>query len=112
MTRFHGPNVVSCEVVRGTYRTPIIGAYLLPTTLDHLPDIEEALEQFRGQDPILMGDLNVDLDEAQNQCSQLVANMLLEFGLIDLMHHFRQHRRFRHLKTWTQIRQGTVLMER
>ena len=56
--------------------------------LAHIPDLEEALERFRGQNPILMGDLSVDLDEAQNPRSQFIANLLMEFYLIDLMHNF------------------------
>ena len=63
LTRFHWPNIVSCEVFRGTSRTPIIGAYLPPTTLSHLPNLEEFLERFRVQDPILMEYINMELDE-------------------------------------------------
>ena len=40
---FHRPNMVKCKVVFGGQRTPFIGAYLPPSTLDHLPDLEEAL---------------------------------------------------------------------
>ena len=36
-TSFHGTNVVICDVITGTSRTPIVGAYLPPSTLDHLP---------------------------------------------------------------------------
>ena len=68
--------MVSSKVVRGTSQTPISGAYLPPTTLAHLLNVEEAMECFQSQDPILMGDLNVDLDEAQNPRSQIVANIL------------------------------------
>ena len=32
-----GLNTVSYEVVDGNYRTPLIGAYLPPSTLDNLP---------------------------------------------------------------------------
>ena len=53
----------------------------------------------------------MDLDEAQKHCSQLIANLLTEFGLINLMHHFWQPLRFRHLTTWTQVCQVTVLRE-
>ena len=88
-TRFHWLNVVSCDVVRGSPRTPLIGAYLSPTMLTHLPDIEKALEHFRCQYLILMGDLNVELYEDQNLRIQIVADMLTEFGLINLMRHFR-----------------------
>ena len=101
LTRFHRLNVVICKVLRGMFKTPVIRAYLPPTTMAYLPDLEEDLECCRFQDPIFMEDLNVDLDYAQNLRSQLVADMLVEFGLINLMHHFQQMRRFCHLKTWT-----------
>ena len=54
----------------------------------------------------------MDLDHAQKPRSYLVAYLLTEFGLIDLMHHFRKRLHFRHLKTWTHIHQGTLLKER
>ena len=44
-TQFHGTNVVSCEVIPGK-RTLLIGAYLPPSTLDHLTDLAEALKHF------------------------------------------------------------------
>ena len=46
--RFHGTNVVSCEIFTGHTRTPIVGAYLPPSTLEHLPDLYEALQHFKG----------------------------------------------------------------
>ena len=45
--RFHGPNVMSCEVVSGGKRTLFVGAYLPLSTLQHLPDLEEALTRFQ-----------------------------------------------------------------
>ena len=41
--RFHGPDVVSCKIVSGSQRTLLIGVHLLPYTIDHLPDLEEAI---------------------------------------------------------------------
>ena len=41
--RFCRPNVVSCKIVDGNRKTPLIGAYLPPPNLDHLPDLEESL---------------------------------------------------------------------
>ena len=38
-TRFHGPNVVSCEVISGGKQNPLVRAYLLLSTLEHLPVI-------------------------------------------------------------------------
>ena len=68
--RYHRPNVVSCEIVTRLTRTPLVRAYLPPLTLEHLPGLEEYLQRFR--DPIILGDLNVDLDKARSSRSQLV----------------------------------------
>ena len=55
-TRYHGPNVVICELITGLTYTPLIGAYLPLSTLEHLPNLEEALR--RSRDPIVYRDLN------------------------------------------------------
>ena len=72
----------------------------------------ESTRFHRPNNPIVLIDLNVDPDEAQNPRSQIIANLLTEFGLIDLMYHFWQSLRCPHLKMWTQIRQGAVLRSR
>ena len=54
-TRFHGPKVVSCEIFTGIQWTPLITAYLPPANMDHLPDLEEALNGFLVRDTIVMG---------------------------------------------------------
>ena len=38
--RYHGRNVVSCKIVTVRKRTPLVGAYLPPLTLEHMPDLE------------------------------------------------------------------------
>ena len=53
-TRFHRPNMVSCEIVTGMQWTPLIRAYLLPANMDHLPDREEVLNGFLGKENIFM----------------------------------------------------------
>ena len=53
-TRFHGPNVVSYKIVTGRTKTPVVGAYLPPSTLEHLLDVEE-LQQLKGLNPIAPG---------------------------------------------------------
>ena len=69
-------------------RTLVVGSYLLQSTPAHLPNLEEALVRFQGQYPIVLVDINVDLDYVQNPRRQLAADLLKEFGLIYLMHHF------------------------
>ena len=56
--RFRGTNVVSCELVSGDQQKPPFGAYLSPSTLDHLPDLEEVLNRFLGRFHIVLGDIN------------------------------------------------------
>ena len=51
--------------------------------MKHLPDLEEALQRFR--DPIVLGDLNVDLAESRISQRQSVSEFLAEYGLIDLV---------------------------
>ena len=58
LTRFRCLDVVSCKVAADGKRTPPIGAYLPPSTLEHLPELEEALTQSGDQEMIVLGDLN------------------------------------------------------
>ena len=60
--------MVSCELVTGLTRTPLVGAYLPPSNLEHLQDLEESLKRFK--EPIVLGDLNVDLNDARSSRSQ------------------------------------------
>ena len=95
--RFHGPNMVSCEIVTGIQWITLIRAYLLPANMDHLPDLEEALNEFLGIDPIFMGDMNTDVGHMGNPWEQQVADF------------FRKHLRFRLKQTWWQSHQGKLL---
>ena len=63
---FRGPNVVSFKVVGGGKRTPLIGVYLPHYTLDHLPELEKAQTRLKDQDPMVLGEPNVDIDQAHN----------------------------------------------
>ena len=54
-TGAHGPNMVSSEIVTRIQQTTPIRAYLPPTTLDRIQDLEEALNQFLGINTIIMG---------------------------------------------------------
>ena len=39
LTRFHGTNMASYDLIMGNLWTPVMGAYLLPSKLDHLLDL-------------------------------------------------------------------------
>ena len=69
--------------------------------LKHLPDLEEALKRFKA--PIVLGDLNVYLENARSPQIQQVADLLTDYGLIDLVRLFRQQCRLRNLNTCSQV---------
>ena len=107
---YHIPNVASCKNITRLTWNPLFGAYLPLSTLEHLPDLEDAMHRFRY--PIVFRDLNMYLDKARILRSQQLVDFLVEYGLIDLVRHFHQSRRFRNLNTWSQVRQGNVLWSR
>ena len=111
MTRFHRLNMVIYEFFTDGKRTLIIGAYLLPSILEHLPDLEEALTHFRYQYTIVLGDLNSAIGKSQKPHSQYVADLLAEFGMIYLVHHFQQRWRYRDTKKWPRVRQVRAMRE-
>ena len=68
--------MVSCEIVIGLTWTPLVGEYLPSSMLEHLPDLEEAINHFR--DPIVPGYLDVDLEETSILWNQHVLDLLAE----------------------------------
>ena len=101
-TRHHGPNCISAIVVTGDVRSPVVGVYLPPSSLDSLPDLDEALARFPGQKVSVLGDLNVDLMQPTNPRSHAVAAVLSSHGLEDMLPHFLQRSPFRHNTTYWQ----------
>ena len=69
-------------------KTLIIGEYLPPSYLDHLPDLEEALNRFPSKYPVVLGDQNKYIGRIRNPRDQQVADFLVSFGLVDLLAHF------------------------
>ena len=97
----HGPNVISALFVSGSQRTPVIGAYLPPNCLKDLPYLEQALQRFPHLDPLLLGDLNVDLHKATpDRRLQEVSALLTAYGLEDFLCHFHQRPRYSHRQTF------------
>ena len=74
--RFHGPSVVSCEIVTRPTQDPLVDAYLPPLTMEHLPYFNEELQRFKVRDTIVLGDLNVELDNVRTLRIQSMAELL------------------------------------
>ena len=94
-TRYHGPNVVSFKIVTGITWTPLTCHPQRWSTCLTLRRPYSA-----SGTPIVLGELNVDLDEARSLWRQCVSDLLTEYCLIDLVWNLRQCRMFRDLKTW------------
>ena len=62
--RFHGMNVLICEVITNKKRTKIIGVYLPTSTLENLPDLEETLTCFGDQYSIVLGEINANINQS------------------------------------------------
>ena len=73
--------------------------------------MEKALKLFRYQDNILLGELSTDIGISQNPRSQNVADLMIEFRLMDLPHHLCKSSWLRHLKTGLQVIQSKVIWE-
>ena len=52
--------MVSFEIVSSGNQTSLIRLFLNLSTLDNLPDLDEALNQLPGRDYIAIEDLNID----------------------------------------------------
>ena len=91
--------MVIYKIVSVLHQTPLISAHLTPYTMDHLKNLEDALNHFPGRYLIVMGNLNADASQLQNTRNQQVTDFLASFGLVDLLGYFMQRLRFRHQQT-------------
>jgi exonuclease III len=113
--RHHGPDVLSFELVTGSFRWLVIGAYISPN-LDGKEECNYIL-QARNQRPrlpiIISGDLNVDLEkDNQDERSQRISNCLSIIGVEDMSKHYRRRHRFFDGMTWRQYRELTWIKSR
>ena len=67
-TQIWGPNVVAFRLLTGKHRLYVMGCYIPPSEMNTLDEVEEAWKQCpKGFMPLLIGDLNVNLEALQNK---------------------------------------------
>ena len=88
----HGPNVMSCYLITGSTRTPLIGVYIPPADLTTLGYLDRALARFGDEtnSPIVLGDINVNLAAPTGGRGNDIAAYFSTAGLEDMLPHFRQ----------------------
>ncbi len=103
-----GPNVLSFQLILGATRWYIVGCYIPPTDLTTLMHVDEAWRACpKGCHPILLGDLNVNLDAPCNERDDTIADQVDAVALTDMSNHFCQQRGRRSRGRWTwRMRRG------
>jgi hypothetical protein len=90
--RFHGPNVVSCEVTSGQKRWLVLGAYIPPSeaTNKTVNFVQEAHQRQPRLPVILLGDLNVDFRSTNMTSAReaSIAGLVANLGVEDMLNHF------------------------
>ena len=101
---FIGTYVISFELEMGRERYFVVGCYIPPSDVDSqtLAVVVATLEQRpKGCLPMIICNLNVDLESPWNMKEAKVANVVDNLGIGCLTRHFLQ-RRTRHIKgKWT-----------
>jgi exonuclease III len=65
--RLFGPNVISCQLVTGQCRIPVVGAYIPPADESTLEFIRQAMDSLLQRcKPLLLGDLNVNVADLRD----------------------------------------------
>ena len=108
-TKIWHPNVLSFELVTGVDRYFVVGCYIPPDDLVPLDHIKTAWKECpKGCKPLLVGDMNIDLEYPRDERDEKVAEQCDFWNLTDMSRQFSQRRRrkTRGRWTWRQQRLG------
>ena len=97
-----GPHVLSFRLITGKGQYCVIGAYIPPSDDAPLADIEKAWRSCpKGSKPILLGDLNADIEYPKSDRDVAVAEQAAGMDVYDMSRVFRQRHRTRSRGRWT-----------
>ena len=108
----HGPNVISCFLVTGRKRIPLVGVYIPPNDQSTLEHVHRAFNRFpAGSKPLLLGDLNINLANPRDDREVVIAAAMANHGLSSMLDSFLQRKRLGSRATWFQLRNGEFYSE-
>ena len=93
-TRIWHPHVLSFQLVTGRDRFFVVGCYMPPGDLEAFEAVKMAwLACPRGCKPLLIGDLNIDLDSPRDDREDTIAEECDAMDLTEMSQHFCQPRK-------------------
>ena len=101
--RTFGPNVICFQLVTGSDRFFVVGAYIPPSSDAELEEVRKAVKQCpTGLTPWFIGDLNVDLESPPgDERGMDIAEEVDAMDVVCMSRQFRQRRRRRVQGRWT-----------
>jgi hypothetical protein len=93
-------DVISFQLATGQKRYSCVGGCIPPKDESILVSIGKAFDSFPKGPRILLGDLNVNLNNPRNDRGLQIATMIADLGLEDLISHFHQKCNYREKFTW------------
>ena len=107
--RIESANVLTFRVVSGELKFYVVGCYIPPSDLTTLDQVRAAWARCpKGFRPMLLGDLNLNLESPRDEREEEIAEQLDAYDLTDMGCQFspRRRRRARGRWTWRMRRQG------
>jgi len=107
--RFLSPHVLTFRLITGGLRYYVVGCYIPPKSVAELTHIRQAYAACpNGFQPILIGDLNIDLESPRDERDEEIAEQVdwMDLGCMSRSFTQRRRRRTRGRWTWRQSRLG------
>jgi exonuclease III len=104
-----GSDVISFQLATGQKRYSCVGGYIPPKDESTIESIGKAFDSLPKGPRILLGDLNVNLNNPRNDRGLQIATLVADLGLEDLISHFHQKCNYREKFTWWMRRGNSII---
>jgi hypothetical protein len=104
-----GSDIISFQLETGQKRYSCVGGYTPPKDESIIESIGKAFDSLPKGPMILLGDLNVNLNNPRNNRGFQIATMVAYLGLEDLISHFHQKCNYREKFKWWMRRGNSII---
>jgi hypothetical protein len=102
-------DVVSFQLATGQKRYSCVGGYIPPKDESTIESIGKVFDSLSKGPRIMLGDLNVNLNNPRNDWGLQIATIVADLGLEDLISHFHQKCNYREKFTWWMRRGSSII---